>query len=86
MAFAFPAGCLDFMILLFGHLDFIDPCAMSFVCTVWCVRKKLTLFQEDDCFVSNKHKNCWNVLSTISARKLFKFSASLIAQTFSASI
>ena len=34
VVFAFPAGYLDFMILLFGDLDFIDPCAMWFACTV----------------------------------------------------
>ena len=34
IAFTFTAGYLDFMILLFGHLDFIDPCAMLFVCMV----------------------------------------------------
>jgi len=34
IAFTFTAGYLDFMILLFGNLDFIDPCAMLFVCTV----------------------------------------------------
>ena len=34
IAFTFTAGYLHFMILLFGNLDFIDPCAMLFVCTV----------------------------------------------------
>ena len=33
-AFTFSAGYLDFIILLSGYLDFIDPCAMLFVCTV----------------------------------------------------
>ena len=28
------------MILLLGHLDFIDPCAMLFVCTVCCIWNK----------------------------------------------